>query len=290
MTNSAHIFNRQRVRRHRDRAATHFPAHDFLFREISERLVDRLQDMVRQFPMVLDLGAHDGTLSHYLKNKTGIETLIQTDLSLPMMSRAEGLRAVADEEAIPFADNTFDLVLSAGSLHWVNDLPGTLIQIQRILKPDGLFLAIIPGGQTLKELRESFEKAEMESRGGISPRVSPFVDVRDAGSLLQRAGFALPVVDSEMLQVSYPHPLKLMKELRGMGESNAMVHASGYATPCSLMMQAADHYLRHFSDEHARVIASFELVTLTAWKPHISQQKPLQPGSGQVNLRDILHE
>jgi SAM-dependent methyltransferase len=209
-------------------------------------------------------------------------------MSAAQISRAKGLRLAADEELIPFAQNSFDLVLSLGSLHWVNDLPGALVQIQRILKPDGLFLAMMPGGQTLRELRDSFEQAEMAAKGGVSPRISPFVDVRDAGGLLQRAGFALPVVDSEMLNVTYTHPLKLMHDLRHMGETNSLRQAPAHFTGCSLMMLAVDHYVRHYGTEDGRIPASFELVTLTGWKPHPSQQQPAKRGSGQVNLGDVL--
>lgn len=284
------VFDRRRVRRQRERASADFSAHDFLLREMAERIADRLDDMKRTFPLALNLGAHNGLLAEYVQGKYGIETLVQTDLSARMLASAPGLRVVADEEAIPFADNSFDLVISAGSLHWVNDLPGTLVQIQRILKPDGLFLAILPGGQTLMELRDSFEKAETELRGGISPRVSPFIDIRDAGNLLQRARFALQVVDSEIITASYEHPLKLMKELRGMGEGNALIHAQKHFTSCELMMLAVDQYFRNHCDASGRVIASFELVTFTAWKPHASQQQPAQRGSGQINLRDVLDE
>lgn len=282
------IFDRKRMRHHRDRAAVNFAESDFLLRAMAERLADRLPDIARRFPLVLDLGAHNGLMAEYLKGMGGIETLVQTDASPGMITQAPGLRVVADEEFLPFAPDTFDLVISAGSLHWINDLPGALIQIRQILKPDGLFLAMLPGSETLKELRQSFEQAEMTVSGGVSPRISPFVDVRDAGSLLQRAGFALPVVDSETLTVEYEHPLKLLHDLRGMGETNALVHSHKGLTPCSLLMTAMDHYLQSFSNEEGRIVASFELVTLTAWKPHASQQQPAKRGSGQVSLSQVL--
>ena len=297
MPDAVHIFDRRRVRLHRDRASTHIGKSDFLIREMADRLADRLVDIKRTFPFALDLGAHTGILAEYITGKGGIKTLVQSDLSYSLLchSRAGGnpvkrhgrdidtsapqtrrldsrlrgndkVQLVADEEFLPFAPNSFDLVMSAGSLHWVNDLPGTLIQINRILKPDGLFLAILPGGETLKELRQSFEQAEMSATGGISPRISPFVDVRDAGGLLQRAGFAEPVADSEKLIVSYAHPLKLLHDLRHMGETSAMRESRKGFLPCSLLMLTADHYLRRFSDAHGRVPATFELVTLTGWK------------------------
>ncbi len=282
------IFDRKRLINHRARAATSFPAHDFLFREMAQGVVERLGYIKRGFPMALDLGSHNGLVAGILQNHGGIETLIQSELSEKLLCNAANIRLVADEELLPFAENSFDLVISVGSLHWVNDLAGSLIQIQRILKPDGLFLAVFFGGQTLKELRASFEKAEMQFSGGVSPRISPFIDVQTGGSLLQRAGFSLPVVDSEILNVEYAHPLKLMKELRGMGEGNALHDSVKGFTPCSLMMLAVDNYLRDFSNEEGRINASFELITLTGWKPHESQQKSARRGSGQVPLGQVM--
>ena len=288
MTNNQSIFDRARVRRHRDRAAAHFHAHDFLLREMCQRLCDKLLDINRSFPRALNLGAHNGMLAEYLPEKSGIDMLVHSDFSERILAMAPRPKLVADEEFLPFKPESFDLVISCGSLHWVNDLPGTLIQIRQILKPDGLLLAMLPGGESLKELRQSFEQAEMQS-GGISPRISPFVDVRDAGSLLQRAGFALPVVDRDVLTVSYAHPLKLMHDLRFMGQGNALMHSRKHFTGSSTLMLAADHYLRHFSDDQARIPATFELVTLTAWKPHDSQQKPASRGSGKIHLGNALN-
>lgn len=282
------IFDRDRLRKHRDRAASNFAEHDFLFKEMAQRLCDRLEYIKRKFPVALDLGAHNGVLAEILQGSGGVETLIQTEFSESLLHKAQNIRVVADEELLPFAENSFDLVMSVGSLHWVNDLAGTLIQIQRSLKPDGLFLSIFFGGQTLKELRTSFEKAEMQIRGGLSPRISPFIDVQTGGSLLQRAGFALPVVDSEMLTVEYNHPLKLMKELRGMGEANSLYECEKSFTPCSLIMSAVDNYFQDFTNEEGRVTASFELITLTGWKPHASQQKPSGRGSGKVPLSQVI--
>jgi SAM-dependent methyltransferase len=282
------IFDRDRLRKHRARAANNFAEHDFLFREMAERLCDRLEYIKRKFPLALDLGAHTGILAEILQGRGGIETLVQAELSELLLQKAQNIRVVTDEEALPFAENSFDLVMSVGSLHSVNDLAGTLIQIQRVLKPDGLFLAVFFGGQTLHELRASFAKAEMQIRGGLSPRISPFIDAQTAGSLLQRAGFALPVVDSEILTVEYTHPLKLMKELRGMGENNSLFASEKHFTPCSLIMSAVDNYMQDFSNDEGRITASFELITLTGWKPHLSQQKPLSRGSGKISLSQSL--
>jgi len=279
-----HLFDRSRLRAHRARAAANFSAHDFLLREMVSRTCERLEEIKRTFPLALDIGAHNGMVAEILAGRGGVETLVQMEVCEPMLRGAKGLRVVADEEFLPFAENSLDLVISVGALHWVNDLPGALIQIQRILKPDGLFLAMMPGGQTLRELRAAFEFAEMEISGGVSPRVSPFVDVRDAGGLLQRAGFALPVVDSEIITVEYDHPLKLMKELRGMGEANALLESAKHFTPCATVMLAADYYMQHFANPEGRINATVELVTLTGWKPHASQQQPAKRGSGQVSL------
>ena len=264
------LFNRSRVRQHRQRAAKSFNQYDFLLRELAARMADRLPDIKRQFPIVLELGAHNGLLADYLGNEAGIQTLIQTDLSHTLITDAPGLRVVADEELIPFAHESIDLVMSIFSLHWINDLPGSLAQIFRCLKPGGLFLAMLPGGETLKELRESFEQAEMRVTGGISPRISPFVDVKDAGALLQRAGFTLPVTDSEMLTVSYETPLKLLEDLRGMGESNALFTSLPHFTRRNVLFSALDDYQRNYT-ENKRIPATFEVVTMTAWKPDAKQ-------------------
>lgn len=276
------IFDRGRLSKHRARVAANFPEYDFLFREMGHRLCDRLEYINRDFHLALDLGAKNGILAEILGGRGNIETLIQMEAS--GQGGAGHMCLVGDEELLPFADSKFDLVISVGSLHWVNDLAGTLAQIQRILKPDGLFLAVFFGGQTLHELRASFEKAEIDYRGGVSPRISPFIDVQTGGALLQRAGFALPVVDSEIITVEYTHPLKLMKELRYMGESNCLIECEKNFTPCSLMMSVVDNYLRDFSNADNRITASFELITLTGWKPHSSQQKAASRGSGKVSL------
>jgi len=265
------IFNRGLIKNNRSRAAVRFEKHDFLFREMASRVTERLEYIKRDFPIALDLGAKNGIVAEILAGRGGIKTLVQSEFSEKLLANAGGARVVASEEFLPFADNSFDLVLSVGALHSVNDLTGTLIQIRRILKPDGLFIGMIFGGQTLRELRASFETAEIEQKGGISPRVAPFVDVRDGGSLLQRAGFVLPVVDSEILNVEYTHPLKLMHDLRGMGEGNFMVERSKKFTPCSMLMQVVDNYLRDFSNQNGRVDASFELVTLTGWKAALTK-------------------
>ncbi len=290
------IFDRRTVRRHRDRAARHFADHDFLFQEVAERLVERLDDVAREFPRALDLGARTGVLAPLLAGRNGIGTIVQCDLSSTMMKAARArpcggeaarLVAVADEEFLPFADGSFDLIVSCLSLHWTNDLPGALLQARRALKPDGLFLAAILGGETLGELRRALIEAEMAESGGAGPRVSPFADVRDAGALLQRAGFALPVVDADTITVSYENALDLMRDLRGMGEANAIVERRKDFTRRSTLLRAAAIYEDLFADE-GRMPATFQILNLTAWAPHASQPKALRPGSAVHRLADAL--
>ncbi len=265
MSESMTVFNRQLVARHRDRAAATLDDHDFLFQETGERLCDRLDDVHRKFPVALDLGCRTGTLGRTLAGRGGIEELIVCDLSQPMTERAGPRGVVADEEYLPFAPKAFDLILSNLSLHWVNDLPGALTQIRRCLKPGGLFLATMLGGDTLSELRQSLAKAEAAIDGGLSPRISPFADVKDAGNLLARAGFTIPVADQEAITVSYPDPFKLMADLRGMGEGNAVMEARKGLTSRTMMMEAARYYSEDFATDDERIPATFQVITLSAW-------------------------
>ncbi len=291
MNESVLVFDRRAVRRRRDRAAAGFGAHDFLVREIGERLVERLEDIQRRFPLALDLGCHTGILREVLAGRGGVEMLVQGDLS-PRMARAAaapGHPAVAaDEEFLPFAPDCFDLVVSAASLHWVNDLPGALIQIRQALKPDGLFLGAMLGGETLVELRGALLEAEAEVEGGVSPRVSPFADVADAGGLLQRAGFALPVTDRDRITVTYPNALALMKELSAMGESNAVAERRKAMSRRHTLFRAAEIYRDRHGAPEGPLPATFEVVYLTGWSPHPSQQQPLAPGSARSRLADAL--
>lgn len=284
-------FDRRALRAHRDRASADLTAHDFLFREVAERLVDRLADVTRRFPLALDLGCHGGELSAMLAGQGGIERLVQCDLSAGMARRARANghpTLVGDEEALPFGAARFDLVLSNLSLHWVNDLPGTLAQVRHCLKPDGLFLAALFAGDTLAELRRALIEAEIALAGGASPRVSPVADMRDLAGLLQRAGFALPVVDSDLITVTYADPFRLMGDLRGMGEANAIAARSRHPAPRALFLEAAARYRDAHGDAQGRVPATFQVVYLTAWTPHESQQKPLRPGSARARLADAL--
>lgn len=282
------VFDRRAVRRHRDRAAAGFANHDFLKREVVERLADRLLDVRRRFPAALDLGSHDGLFARMVGDRGGIAWTVSCDLSDRFAGAAPGPAIVADEEFLPFRADSFDLAVSALSLHWVNDLPGALLQIRRALKPDGLFLACLPGAGTLRELREAWLAAEAELEGGAGPRVSPFVELRDAGHLLQRAGFALPVADAETLTVTYPNALALMRELAAMGESNALRLRRPGPTRRDTLARAAAIYESRFGGPDGRIPATFELVFLSGWKPHESQQKPLKPGQARARLADAL--
>lgn len=299
MTDTIHVFNRAKVRAHRERAAASFNEHDFLFEETADRLADRLDDITHKFPLTLDLGCHGGEMGRHIfgartMGRGGIECLVQADLAPGMARRARdtgatGMPVLAlDEEFLPFGYGAFDAVLSNLSLHWVNDLPGALLQIRKALKPDGLFLASMLGGGTLVELRDCLAEAEIAVTGGLSPRVSPFADVRDVGALLQRAGFALPVVDADVITVSYETPMKLLYDLRGMGESNAVNEAKKGLARRDTIAQAMALYEDRHRDADGRYPASFQILTLTAWAPAPTQQKALSPGSAQTRLADAL--
>ncbi len=282
------VFDRHAVRRHRARAADGLSAHDFLLCNVAERLTDRLQDISRTFPHALDLGCHTGQMGRVLGRHGGIETLIQCDLAPEMARRAGGYAIAADEEALPFAPESFDLVLSNLSLHWVNDLPGCLLQIRQTLKPDGLFLAAMFGGGTLVELRNCLMEAESEIAGGVSPRISPFPDLRDAAGLLQRAGFTLPVADRDTITVTYENAFRLFADLRGMGEGNAIRERQSNFTGRAVFLKAAERYQSNHAAPDGRIDATFNVIFLHGWAPHPSQQKPLRPGSAQSRLATAL--
>ena len=286
------VFDRHILKLRRDRAASRASEFNFLFAETADRLADRLEDTTRSFPRAVDLGCHSGELAQILAASSRVETLHQADISYRYAKAARDLNGrssmVADEEFLPFAEGSLDLILSNLSLHWVNDLPGMLLQARRALKSDGLFLASMLGGETLKDLREALMTAEAEEEGGVSPRVSPFVDVKDAGALLQRSGFALPVVDADDITIDYPDALKLMRDLSGMGESNIVAKRSKKFTKRSTLARAAAIYHERHGREDGRVHAKFQVIYLTGWAPDESQPKPLRRGSGQVSLVDFL--
>ncbi len=238
------VFDRAAQRAKRDRAAAATGV-DFLFSEAAERLLDRLEDIDRRFPVALDLGCRDGMLGRALAGRGGIEFLVQADPSPLFAARSAGTRLAAEPEFLPFAPASFDAVLSTLLLHWANDLPGALLQLRRALRPDGLLLVSLLGGETLSELRACLMEAELAEEGGVSPRVSPFAELRDLGSLMQRAGFAMPVVDSDRLTVTYPDALALMRELRLMGEGNTAVERRrSFSRRATLLLAARRGALR----------------------------------------------
>jgi NADH dehydrogenase [ubiquinone] 1 alpha subcomplex assembly factor 5 len=281
----ARIFDRRLLRERRGRAARNLRAHDFLLTEIAERLSDRLSDIARRFPLALDLGARDGILARTLAGRGGIETLVQSDAA---MVRPGNLTVVADEELLPFKERCFDAVLSNLALHWVNDLPGALAQISSSLKPDGLFLASLFGAGTLAELRMALMEAELAETGGVSPRVSPFADLRDAAGLLQRAGFALPVADVDTVTVTYGDFFALLRDLRGMGETNLLLDRLKHPTRRTVFARAAAIYEERFADREGRLPATFQVLFLTGWAPDPSQQQPARRGSGKTSLKDVF--
>ncbi len=288
MSDPMNVFDRQAVRAHRNRVAAGFTEFDFLFRETADRLADRLLDIAREFPLAVDIGCHEGGLRQAVMASGRIGALVQSELSEAMAHRVDGPIVVADEEALPFAESQFDLAVSNLSLHWVNDLPGTLLQIRNILKPDGLFLAATLGGDTLTELRECLMAAEIELRDGASPRVSPFLEIRDAGALMQRAGFALPVIDSDKITVTYENAFKLLADLRGMGETDAAMARPRGFTRKALFLRMAEIYQERYAGPDGRIAATFEVIWLHGWAPHETQQQPLRPGSAEARLADAL--
>ena len=282
------IFDRPLLIQRRNRVAAGAAGHDFLLARVADDLVERLSVVQRRFAVVLNLGAHHGLLGRRLRAVPGIEVVIDMEPAQRLLAQCDGPRVLADEEALPFAAETFNLVASGLALQFVNDLPGTLVQIRRSLKPDGLLLAALLGGATLTELRTSLLLAEEAIEGGVSPRVAPFADVRDLGALLQRAGFALPVADAETVTVTYAHPLALMHELRAMGATNVLLSRRKSPLRRATLQRALEIYAERFGLPNGRIPATFEIMTLTAWAPHESQQKPLQPGSARQSLAQAL--
>lgn len=285
MSESPLIFDRPLIRLRRRRAAALGPV-TFLLDRVAEDLADRLAVVLRRFPLVLDLGTPTDAVRSTLARLGSVETIVAADVT-PMRGGPRAFVA-ADEEALPFRDAVFDLVVSALALQFVNDLPGTLVQVRRVLKPDGLFLAALIGGETLTELRQSFAEAESEVEGGASPRVAPFADLRELGGLLQRAGFALPVTDNERMMARYDSVFALMHDLRRMGATNALIDRRRTPLRRATLMRMAEIYGERFRDADGRLRATFEIVWLSGWAPHPSQQQPLKPGSARTRLADAL--
>ncbi len=274
---------RARRRAWRSHVAAPAATPDFLLARVAEDVSDRLALIKRTFSDAMELGCHHGLLGARLRAEHGIRRVTAADALADVRPDV-----VLDLEHLPFATGQFDLVVSALALQGVNDLPGTLAQICGCLKPDGLFIGAVMGGRTLEELRASLLEAETEFTGGASPRVAPMIEVRDMGHLLQRAGFALPVVDSDVVDVTYAHPLALMHELRAMGAGNVLAERRRAFLRRDVLKRAIEIYQRRFAAPGGRVRATFEILTATAWSPHENQQKPLKPGSATVRLGDVL--
>ena len=282
MSPSPRVFDRMLLRERRRRAGALGPE-TFLIDRFAIELAERLDVVLRDFPLAVDLGTPTDAVRRALAGKKNVGTCLSVD-SLPR----EGLDVVADEEALPFREGSLDLVVSALALQFVNDLPGTLVQIRRALKADGLFLAALLGGHTLTELRLAFALAELEIEGGISPHVVPFADVREFGNLLQRAGFALPVTDVDRLTTRYASPTDVMADLRRMGATNVLVERRRKPLRRATLARMVEIYAERFADADGRIRATFDVVWLSGWAPHESQQKPLRPGSAKARLADAL--
>jgi SAM-dependent methyltransferase len=290
MTGAPQIFDQGLIRARRNRIAAQGRAteSDFLLSRVADDFVERLGIVRREFALAASIGAYHGLVADRLRELPNIGDIIDVESSERCLSLSAGRKIAAKDDALPFAAQSLDLVVSGLSLHLINDLPGVLVQINRALKPDGLFLAALLGGETLKELREAWILAEEELFGGASPRVAPFADVRELGSLLQRAGFALPVADSDVVRATYESPLALMRDLQAMAASNMLIERRRTPVTRRLLLRAAEVYQERFGLADGRIPATFEIVTLTGWVPHESQQKPLAPGSAQVRLSDVL--
>lgn len=299
MTSPAHpkapprLFNRALLVRRRDRAAQLFQEFAFLKARVSRDLLDRLDDTTRTFRSGLELGGHDGGMTRLLQGQNKVAAMRVTDASPGMVAQAtaHGLIAeVADEEALAYAPASFDLVVSALSLHWVNDLPGALVQVRRVLEPDGLFIGALFGAGTLSELRTCLVEAESEIMGGLAPRLSPLPALSDMAALMQRAGFALPVVDRDRVTVRYDTMFGLLADLKGMGERAAFAPGMGQPLPRRVLMRAAELYAQNFRDPDGRLRATFEIIYLSGWSPAPNQPKPLKPGSAKASLADAVRK
>jgi len=279
MTDNVFVFDRHAVRAHRNRSAKHLKDHGFLIKWSMDQILSRLTDIKRSYPLALQIG-----------NRADIADIAKYNIDkLHTLDIAENLicNIQADEEILPFSAQTFDLVLSPLSLHSTNDLPGTLAQIQNCLKPDGLFIASMLGGETLYELREVMNRVELSMFDGIHPHVAPFADMPQMGALMQRAGFNLPVIDSEKITVTYDNVFKLMQDLRLMGEGNTITNRYKKMSRRDYFQAVAEAYNEKYNED-GKIIATFEIIFLIGWAPHESQQKPLKPGSAQKTMAEAL--
>ena len=290
------LFDRDLVRLHRDRAAAHYQDYAFLKERESSHLVERLLDTTKTFDRALDIGAHDGRAAQKLVESGRVGAVEAADISSEFVNaiEARGISAKRfDEEETAIESGVYDLVTSVLSLHWVNDLPGTLSRVRQSLKPDGLFLGCLFGGGTLGELRACLIEAETEISGGASARLSPLPGLQDMAALMQRAGFALPVADIETVTVRYPDPIKLLRDIKGMGEQAAFsANPRSPRKPLSpaIIARMGELYAERYSDADGRLRATFNIIWLSGWAPHESQPKPLRPGSARHSLADAVRK
>jgi SAM-dependent methyltransferase len=281
------LFDRALLAQRRRRACALGPV-TFLIDRVAQDMTERLSAVRRTFDVVLDFGTPADAVRRAILAAGAVDRVIA---AVPTVATRAGERAsivVADEERLPFRDATLDLVVSGLALQFINDLPGALVQIRRALKPDGLFLAALIGGDTLTELRQAFAAAEAEVEGGVSPRVAPLADVRTMGALLQRAGFALPVTDVDRVVVRYDSPLRLMHDLRRMGATNVLIERRRGGLRRQTLKRLVEVYAERFADPGGRLRASFDIIWVSGWAPHESQQQPLRPGSARTRLADAL--
>ncbi len=273
------------MRAHKRRAARGFAKAAFLHRRAAEDLAERLEAIPRRFDRALALGAPDLT-AEALATRPDLSARIAT---LARADIIEGGDIVIDLESLDLGAARYDLIVSPLLLHWVNDLPGALANIRSALAPDGLFLGTMFGADTLQELRLALIEAESAESGGAAMRVAPFAQLYDLAGLLQRAGFALPAADRERVIVRYATPIALLADLRAMGETAPFVDRPQRALTSSVLNRAVETYRTHYSDRDGRVRATFDLLSMTGWAPHESQQKPLRPGSATARLADALN-
>jgi SAM-dependent methyltransferase len=267
------LFDRALLRVRQTRALRGEPA-TFLLDRVAEDIEERLHAVLREFTAAADIWSPGEILRKPLRDRFKSVTRISLDAT--------------GREVLPLAPESLDLAVSALAFQFVNDLPGVLSQVRRALRPDGLLLAAMLGGDTLTELRQSFAAAEAECEGGVSPRVAPFADLRDVGALLQRAGFALPVTDVDRLVVRYDSAFALMQDLRRMGATNILVERRRTPTRRATLLRMAQIYAERFADADGRIRATFDVIWLSGWAPHPSQPKPLQPGSAKVSLAEAV--
>jgi len=289
MSEDQELFDRSLLRRRRARFAGETAEHEFLLSHVAAEIAERIGAILRDFPLALDLGAYHGLLGRAVVALPSVGEMIYAESVPALAARCPRPAVVCDEELLPFKEMSLSLVVSGLALHRVNDLPGALIQIRRSLRPDGLFMGAALGSRSLQELRQVLIEAEAELHGGASPRVAPFADVREYGALLQRAGFALPVTDAELLTVTYPSPRDLMREIRALGGGNVMAARRKAPLPRGTHERAEEIYVARYGTADGRIAASFEIVYLMGWAPHESQQKPLAPESAARRLADALH-